>query len=47
MITLNDFMSNELKTFHLPVNKKNLAKLRNKYTKELKSKNLWTPLKQK
>ena len=41
MITLNDFMSNELKTFHLPVNKKNLAKLRNKYTKELKSKNLW------
>ena len=41
MITLNNFMINELKSFHLPVNKKNLAKLRNKYTKELKSRKLW------
>lgn len=41
MITLTDFLTNELKKYNLQVNKKNLAKLRHKYTKELKAKNLW------
>ena len=41
MVTLNNLMISELRAFHLPVNKKNLAKLRNKYTKELKAQQLW------
>lgn len=41
MFSLTEFITNELKNFHLRVNKKNLTKLRNKYTKELKARNLW------
>lgn len=41
MISLKDFTSNELKKYHIPVNKKNLDKLRNKFTKELKEQHIW------
>ena len=41
MISLKDFIINELETYHIPVNKKNLAKLRSHFTKELKYKKLW------
>lgn len=41
MYTLTDFIINELEKYNLPVTKKNLAKLRNKYTRELKKENLW------
>lgn len=41
MISLKDFTSNELEKYHIPVNKKNLDKLRNKFTKELKTSDLW------
>lgn len=42
MITLKDFIIKTLKENHIPITEKNIAKLRYKYTRKLKEKNLWT-----
>lgn len=41
MYTLTSFITNELEKYNIPITKKNLAKLRNKYTKYLKKLGLW------
>lgn len=45
MITLKDFIIQTLRENHIPINEKNIAKLRYKYTRKLKENNLWTSAK--
>lgn len=45
MITLKDFIIKTLKENSIPITEKNIAKLRYKYTRNLKENNLWTTAK--
>lgn len=47
MITLTQFLENELRKYHLPVNKKNLGNLRSRYRRQLGRLRLWDTAEQK